>query len=115
MAITHVFCKVGEDCEHRGTPKSVPVHASVGSSATGGQLQCVTGKVYRLPWTTETRKRIRSGDLVLCTRDGGEVQEEHEASAPNAVELDESGAVTASPRVAGPAVAKFDTSDTKGA
>lgn len=95
MAVTHVFV--------RALPgKTVPL-------SVDGRVQLLTAPgVYRVPYTTETRKRITALDLELCDRNGGAVKELAGASAPDPVPLDESGAVAPiAPTKA------FDTSDTK--
>ena len=94
---THIFVRARPG-------RTVPVHPNAASGAGGTLLLCVEGKIYRLPYTTETRKRITAGDLELCDRAGKPVAELAAASAPE-VELDESGAVVQPG-------AKFDTSST---
>lgn len=105
MAVTHVFVRALPD-------KTVPL-------MEGGRLRLLVEKdeegvdnVYRVPWTTETRKRINAGDMRLSDRAGNEVPELAAASAPDEVPLNENGSVADPPVVAGPAVKAFDTSDT---
>lgn len=106
MAVTHVFVTPTESGDGS---RVVPVHPSHAVGAGGnGVLLCKEGKVYRVAYTTETRKRITAGDFVLCNRDGEPVAELAEASAPNEVPLDEDASVSPTPIVAGPAVGAFD-------
>lgn len=106
MAVTHVFV--------RALPgKTVPL-------MEGGRLRLLVEKdeegvdnVYRVPWTTETRKRINAGDMRLSDRAGNEVPELAAATAPDDVPVNEDGSIAPPPPVAGPAVKEFDTSDAK--
>ena len=51
------------------------------------------GKVYRVAYSTSTRKRITSGDLALVNRHGQRVTELEHANAPDDIEIDETGAL----------------------
>ncbi len=83
---TFIFVTAGPD-------RQVPIPADEGSSPGGMQLRCTPGKVYRLPYSTYTRKRLASGDLLLTNREGMPVAERALAAAPDVVELDDTGAV----------------------
>jgi hypothetical protein len=114
-AITHVFCTVPEG-------RLVPIPAGEASSAGGGLLRCVPGKVYKLRWTTYTRRRIIAGDLILSNQGGTKVKTAELARAAAAIKVDGEGAVAADQRdddeinrtAKASKAAQFDTSDTKG-
>lgn len=112
MAVTHVFVTPRKTEVYDGdrkVPHLVPVHgAHAAGAGASGVLLCEEGKVYRVAYSTETRKRINATDFALCDRDGKEVDELAKASAPNEVTLDDTGAVTPTPIVAGPAVEAFE-------
>lgn len=90
-ALTHVFCKVPEGRE-------VPIPANEASSAGGGVLRCLPGKVYKLAWTTYTRRRILGGDLILTNQGGTKVDSPEAARAAATVKVDGDGAVDADQR-----------------
>jgi hypothetical protein len=117
--------------------KTVPIARSDASAPGAELLKCTEGNVYRLPWNTNTRRRINAGDLSLCDRDGktfaggldadgkpvGAATDLLAAAAPDleahGMESNELGAVVRKAKDApaikdGPAVKAFDTSDTKG-
>ncbi len=56
--ITHVLVTAVEG-------RLVPIPPSEGSAAGAAILTIEPGKVYRLPWSTYTRKRLAGGDLEL--------------------------------------------------
>lgn len=60
---THVFVTAAEGRE-------VPMPQNEVSAPGGVLLRCLPGKRYRVPWTTYTRRRINSGDLLLIDTDG---------------------------------------------
>lgn len=102
----------------------VPIPPQEGGAAGGALLRCLPSdadakRVYALPWTTNTRRRINSGDLILSTRDGKPVKTRELAAAPDGVKLSHDGTVAADQRsdeeinAATPAP-KFDTTDVKG-
>lgn len=94
----------------------VPLHATSASGAGGALVMCKPGNVYPVEYTTEVRKRIKSGDLALCDRDGKDVPEERSAAVPDGeIELDAGGALVKPALADGPELAKFDVSDTKAA
>lgn len=112
---THVFVTVPEG-------RIVPVPRAEAAAAGGALLKAEPGKLYALPWSTSTRRRIAAGDLVLVDRDGKPVKHAHESAAPADIKLAPDGSVDADQRsdqeIAKEAVAKaarahrFDTSDT---
>lgn len=74
--------------------REVPIPSGEATAPGGVLLRCLPGKVYRVPYSTYVRKRIAAGDLLPCTRTGEtNLAEHHDASAPNAVEHDDLGAV----------------------
>lgn len=84
---THVYVTAAEG-------KLCPWPASEASSPAG-QLRVEPGKVYRVPYTTFSRRRLNSGDVLLCTRDGKIVKpgDLTSAAAPNEEHQDETGAI----------------------
>jgi len=84
--ITHVFATVPAG-------RLVPIPASEASAAGGAVLLCAPGKLYCLPWTTYTRRRINGGDLVLCNSGGTAVKDAAAASAPASTKLAPDGTV----------------------
>lgn len=116
---THVFVTAAEG-------RLVPIPANEGSAPGAALLKCEAGKLYRLPWSTYTRKRIAGGDLVLVNRGGTKVDSPEAAAAPDVLKVDDAGAIAADQRPdeiinaeadarekAAVATAKrFDTSDT---
>lgn len=84
--ITHIFVTAAPGRE-------VPIPAGEATAPGGALLRCVPGKVYRLPWSTYTRKRVASGDLVLADRRGSKVSEFANADASDAVETDDTDTV----------------------
>lgn len=89
--ITHVFAIVAEG-------RKVPIPANEASSAGGGLLCCVPGKVYKLPWSTYTRRRINAGDLFLSNQGGTKVSTPLEAKASASIKVDADGAVASDQR-----------------
>lgn len=76
--------------------REVPVPPNEASAPGATMLRCLPGKVYRLPWTTYTRRRITSGDLILCSRNGVHAPDAEKADASDAaLPLDDTGAVAA--------------------
>ncbi len=114
---THVFVTVPEG-------RLVPVPRSEASAAGGGLLKAAPAKLYALPWTTFTRRRIAAGDFVLVDRDMKPVKSPSAAAAPTDIKLAPDGTVDADQRsdeeLAKESVAKasrlargtFDTSET---
>lgn len=101
MIPTHVFVTAAEGRE-------VPIPPSEGSAPGAMLLRCKPGKVYRLMWSTYTRRRILAGDLLPTTIGGLKVAELEQAAAGDLDQLgyltDSDGAVVAKP-VAAPAPA----------
>lgn len=102
--------------------RTVPIHPDHASAPGGVLLMCVEGKIYRVPYNGTIRRSINRGDLIPCTRDGKvELKEHRDAHAPEAVELDETGAIAGATVTTAPEVhltpalaetaAKFDTTD----
>lgn len=91
MPPTHVFVTAAEG-------RLVPVPPNEASAPGSTLLKCEPGKVYRLPWTTYTRKRINAGDLVLCNMYGTRVATVEAAAAKSAVKTDDTGAVATDQR-----------------
>lgn len=93
--ITHVFVTVPgpSDKDPRQTDRRVPVPPSEAAGAGGAMLILEPGKLYVLPWTTYTRKRIKGGDLELVTKDGKPAKDPAEASAPSSTKLEADGTV----------------------
>lgn len=72
---THVFVTAAEGRE-------VPMPQNEVSAPGGVLLRCLPGKRYRVPWTTYTRRRINSGDLVLVDDAGRPTPDLDRATAP---------------------------------
>lgn len=89
---THVFVTVPKPTKEDPTDRRVPVPMSEARTAEG-LLIAVPGKVYALPWSTSTRKRINGGDFVLSKRDGSRAKNEVEAAADPNTKLGPDGAV----------------------
>lgn len=120
---THVFVSAAEGRE-------VPIPTSEATAPGAQLLKCRHGRVYRLPWSTYTRRRINATDLYLTDSIGRRVANELEAAAPDLegtdFELGPDGDVvrrgtsaetpgTPDELEAAPTapVEKFDTTDTK--
>ncbi len=108
--ITHIFVAAA-------IGREVPIPTAEATAPGGALLRCLPGKVYRLPYSTYTRKRVASGDLFLVDRSGGKVRDFADASAPDVLELDDTGAVATEVQVheasfKSPPAPKFDTTDT---
>lgn len=104
--ITHVFVTAAEGRE-------VPIPQNEATAPGSELLRVKHGAVHRVPYSTFTRKRLASGDLLLVNRRGSEVKELADASAPDPVELDEHGAVAQGEVTAqGSVDPAFDLSDT---
>lgn len=93
--------------------REVPIPTSEATAPGGELLRCLPGKVYRLPNTTYTRKRLASGDLLLCDRAGKLVDSHERAAAHGVHELDHTGAVE-QVAPAAPAPATPPATDAKG-
>lgn len=107
--LTHIFVTAAEGRE-------VPVPAGDASSPGGVLLRCLPGKVYRLPYSGYTRKRITAGDLIPCNLYGTKVADVETAAAdanPEAYETGELGEVTG-PAKKKPTVTEPTTTTTKG-
>lgn len=93
--------------------RMVPFPASEVSAPGGDQLRAVAGKRYRVPFTTYSRKRIASGDVVLVDAAGKPTKDLAAASCPDECHLDETGAIAADEVTAQGSVAPaFDLTDT---
>jgi hypothetical protein len=84
--ITHIFATVPEGRE-------CPIPPSEANAPGAALLVCRPGKVYRLPYTTFTRRRVLGGDLVLSNRRGTKVDAAEHARSDEPLELDETGAI----------------------
>jgi len=79
--------------------REVPIPATEATAAGGAALRCkpaakgAAARVYRLPWSTYTRRRVNAGDLVLCDRQGRKVASAASAAAPAELELAPDGTV----------------------
>jgi hypothetical protein len=89
--VTHVFVTVPEG-------RIVPVPSNEATAAGGTLLRCGHGKVYCLPWSTFTRRRIPSGDLVLSNSAGSKVTSIEAARAPANTRLEPDGSVSTDQR-----------------
>lgn len=88
--ITHVFVTVPPPAP--GSERLVPIPTSEASAATG-PLRCAPGKLYCLPYSSYTRRRLNAGDLELAKRDGKRAASPAEASAPASTKLEPDGSV----------------------
>lgn len=95
---THVFVTAADGRE-------VPMPQNEVSAPGGVLLRCVAGKRYRVPWTTYTRRRINSGDLILVDDAGRPTPDIERSDASTAVHhaLDTDGSLA--PPAPEPAVA----------
>lgn len=89
--ITQVFATVP-------TGRLVPIPTSEATAGGGALLTCAPGKVYVLPWTTYTRKRVKSGDLVLTNQGGTAVADPLAAIAPDTIKIAQDRTVDADQR-----------------
>jgi hypothetical protein len=88
---THVYVTAAEGRE-------CPIPSNEATAPGGSLLRVLPGKRYRLPWSQYTRKRVRSGDLVLVNAGGTPVGDPEQAAAPRALEhVDETGAMAPAP------------------
>lgn len=127
--VTHVFVKVPEPKTEDELPREVPLPAGEGAAAGGMLAKATPGKLWRVMWSTYTRKRITGGDFVLVTKAGKPAKNEREADASGFVRIAPDGSVdddqrsdeeiakateleAAKAKIA--ARSSFDTSDTKG-
>lgn len=100
---THIYVTAAEGRE-------VPFPPSEVSAPNGVLLRALPGKAYRVPYTTYTRKRINSGDAIMCDIRGNPVRDLASAAAPREVNVDETGAAT-EVTTEGSVEPKFDLSD----
>lgn len=70
-----------------------PIAATDATAPGGLLLKCEPGKLYRIPYSTHTRRRIIAGDLILCNARLEEVAEVENAAAPDALPLRDDGSV----------------------
>lgn len=107
--LTHIFVTVPEGRE-------VPVPAGDASAPGGVLLRCMPGKVYRVPYSGYTRKRLRMDDFIPCNARGTKVPELEQANAgtdPEAYETDELGAITGTAKKPEPATTATTAPTTK--
>lgn len=83
---THVFVTAAEG-------RKVPIPSNEASAPGAALLLCEPGKVYRLPYTTHTRRRITSGDLVLTDQGGTAVDSIELADSAEPLAIDATGAI----------------------
>jgi hypothetical protein len=92
--ITHVFVEVPKPTEKDPAERLVPIPANEATAAGGEQLRCVPGKIYRLPYSSFTRRRITAGDLSLVNKGGTKVKVLKDADASGFVRLEPDGTVS---------------------
>lgn len=101
---THIYVTAAEGRE-------VPVPPSEASAPGAQLLKCLPGKVYVLPNSTYTRRRLLSGDLLPCDRAGKIVGDVDQASAP--AELGEVMQAATEATMQGSVAPIFDLTDEK--
>jgi hypothetical protein len=112
MIPTHIFVTAEPG-------RLVPVPLSEASAPGATLLKCEEGKLYRVPWSTYTRRRIAAGDLAMVDATGAKTSDLQKAAAPSLEELekkgfthDDSGALVAKSAPT-PAEKPLETPDTK--
>ncbi len=89
--LTHVFVTVP-------VGRLVPVPASEARAVGAVVLLCEPGKVYALPWSTYTRRRLKTGDFILSNQGGTAVKDAESARASSTIKIAADGAIDSDQR-----------------